>query len=227
MSPLTIPRKAASLQYKLVRLPYTVIENQFVAKLLAQDSRARLAYERALGSLDERAGRLLGDSTLQRRGETLRRRSDILGTATTLEAKAEARKEEAAQKLTAEKEQAAQQRAEARTTQAEGARAAREAEREEKERIASETEAREKAEKERVEREAGQRTAKAKQTAAAQKKRIAAQEKADTAAPKAQLEDAAELSKGASKKRSQAERLGELADVEAKGRKAEREAANS
>ena len=223
----TFPRMAAGLQYKLVRLPYTLLESTVVTKLLADDSALRLSFEKALGSLDERAGRFLGDPQLEKRGAALRRRSDVLGTAVKLETKAQTRKAEAEQTLKAEKKAAGQERSEAQQTRVQGLQEARQTERDEKARIAHESEAREKAEKQRVEAAAEQRKQDAQHKADAAKKRIEADEKADTEAPKAQLKEASELAKEADKKRSKAERLGDLADVEKETRRAEREARTS
>lgn len=228
MNSMTVPKKAATLQYELVRLPATLVENQLVVRLLDDDSKFRLAYERALGSLDETAGRLLDNETLEKRGAALRRRSDVLATAVALEDKAAARKAEAEQTLQAKKKAVAQERQQANKTRQQGVQQAAQAERDEKERLGRETKAREQAEKQNVEQQAAERTEQAKHQAQADKARIAAEERADTAAPKAQFKEAGELAKTAQRRTTQAERLAKLADVEAQTRRAEREArANS
>src|SRR5687768_13742500 len=112
MSPLTLPRKAAALEYKLLRLPATLVESTLITRL-DDESPLRLAYEKALGSVDEKAGKLLDDESLTKRGSALRRRSEVLAKAVALEEKAEARKAEAQQTLQAEKQQAAQERQQA------------------------------------------------------------------------------------------------------------------
>lgn len=223
MSVLTLPKKAAGLQYKVLRLPASLFESQLMARL-SDESPLRLAYEKALGSVDERAGRLLDDEGIEKRGTALRRRSEILGKAVALEAKAQARKDEAEQKLQAEQKDAAQQREQAKNTRQQGVQQAAQTEKAEKERVRRETEAREQAEKQAAVQAAEKRKQQAEDAAKAAKARIAAEEKADTAAPKAQLKQASELAKDAADKKSQAERLGELADVEKDSRKAEREA---
>ncbi|MCW2613782.1 MAG: putative translation initiation factor, family protein, partial [Frankiales bacterium] len=81
MNVLTVPKKAAALEYSLLRLPATLVESQVVVRFLQDDSALRLGFERALGSLDEKAGRLLGDQALTARGSALRRRSDALADA--------------------------------------------------------------------------------------------------------------------------------------------------
>ena len=232
MSVLTaLPRKTAALQYKALRLPYTVLEKQVVGRL-AEDSKLRLGYERALGRLDERAGRLTGDADLSRRGEALQRRAQVLETRTEvltkaeqLEAKAQSRKQEAEQTLQAEKDRAEQQRREAARGKQEGVAEALADEEADKRRVAAEADAKEKAEKERIERQAASKQSAAEQRKKTQEQRIEVKLKADTAAPKAQLDDAVELVEDADQKRSRAERMGELADAEADTRRAEREPA--
>jgi hypothetical protein len=74
MNVLTVPRTVARLEYSALRLPLTLTENQ-VGRLLEEDSALRLGFEKALGNLDARVGRLLGDPVLTRRGATLSRRA--------------------------------------------------------------------------------------------------------------------------------------------------------
>ncbi len=95
MNALTLPRKAAALEYSLLRLPATFVETQVVSRFLQDDSALRLGFERALGSLDETAGRLLADESLSQRGTALRRRTEILTNAAQLEEQAAQRKAQA------------------------------------------------------------------------------------------------------------------------------------
>jgi hypothetical protein len=227
MNALTLPRKAAALQYKAWRLPATVVEKQLVSSLLADDSRLRLGYERALGSLDETAGRLFRDAELERRGTALRRRAQVLETATELEAKAQARKAEAEQTLESEKQRAREQREQAQQGERESVQQALADEQADKRRVSAKAKNREQTEKQRVEQQAQERKQAAERARKDEERRIAAEVEADTAAPKAQLDDAVELKRAADSERSQADRMAELADAEAQSRRAEREAARN
>jgi hypothetical protein len=71
MSALTT---VATLQYKAWRYPAQLVETRLVSTYLPRTSSARLAFERVLGTLDSTAGSLLGDETLQQRGDVLLQR---------------------------------------------------------------------------------------------------------------------------------------------------------
>src|SRR4051812_30851171 len=120
MKVLTLPKAAAALEYKALRLPATLLEKQVVVRFLAEGSTLRLGFERALGALDEKAGTLLDNDDLAARGHALRRRSELLGKAVELETKAEARKSAAEAKLQAGQQSAQRTREQARQGQREG-----------------------------------------------------------------------------------------------------------
>lgn len=222
MKVLTLPKAAAALEYKALRLPTTLLEKQVVVRFLAEDSALRLGFEKALGTLDEKAGSLLDDETLQTRGHALRRRSEILGKAVELETKAEQRKAAAAAKLKAGKESAERTREQARQAQREGVQQALREEQAEKKRIEQEAKAKLQAEQKRVQDEARAKAAAVQADLETQEKRIAETTRARTAAPKAQLGDAVAEKKAADAERAKAERLAQLADAEKESRKAER-----
>ena len=226
----TIPRRTAALQYKALRLPYTVLEKQVVGRLLPADNPLRVQYERLLGSVDERAGRLTGDQALTDRGAALQRRAQVLETRRTvlekaerLEAKAQSRKQDAEQTLQAEKHSAEQERLDAQRAKQEGVLEAVSQEAAEKRRVHDDADAAERAEKERIERQAEGRKQSVAERAKSEQERIAAEERAATAAPEAQIEDAVELAQAADQRRARADRMGELADAEAQSRRAERD----
>ena len=77
---------------------------------LADDKAIRLGFERALGTLDRKAGQLLSNDALTRRGEALIRRSEVLANAVNLEQEAAAKQAEAEERLRAEKQAAARGR---------------------------------------------------------------------------------------------------------------------
>lgn len=227
MNALTVPRKAAALEYSLLRLPVTLIESQLVTRFLEDDSALRLGFERALGTLDETAGRVLADEQLIRRGNALRRRSDVLANAARLEEQAAQRKAEADAELQADEQRVAAERKQAEKTRREGVRSATATERAEKKRVAAQAKAREQAEKQRIEQETGIKVQVASAQADAQEARIDAVERDATAAPKAQLSQATQEKAAANQQRAKAERLEGLVDAEREKREQQREASTT
>jgi hypothetical protein len=225
MNALTVPRKAAALEYSLLRLPVQLIESQVVTRFLEDDSALRLGFERALGTLDETAGRLFADEQLVRRGHA--RRSDVLADAARLEEQAAQRKAEADAELRADEQRVAAERKQAEKTRREGVRSATAAERAEKKRVAAQAKAREQAEKRRIEQETRTKVQAATAQADAQEARIDAEERAATAAPKAQLSQATQEKAAADQQRAKAERLEGLVDAEREKREQQREAATT
>ncbi len=222
MKVLTLPKAVAALEYKALRLPATLIESQVVVRFLAEDSAVRLGFERAVGTLDEKAGTLLGNDQLASRGHALRRRTEVLGLAVELEAKAEARTEQADAKLRAVQADAEQTREQARKAQRDGVQETLREEQAEKRRVEQEAAARLKAEKKRV---ADEARAKAQAVTAqldAQERRIEQTTAARTAAPRAQLSDAVREKKTADAERTKADRLAQLASDERETRRAAR-----
>jgi len=223
MNVLTLPKAAAALEYKALRLPATLIESQVVVRFLAEDSALRLGFEKALGTIDEKAGSLLGNASLASRGHALRRRSEILEKAVALEAKAEARTEAAEAKLQASTQSAEQKRDAARKAQREGVQEALREEQAEKRRVEQEAAAKLQAEKKRVADEARAKANAVSSQLAAQEARIDSVTQARTAAPKAQLTDAVAEKKAANAERSKADRLAQLANDEKETRRAARQ----
>lgn len=217
----TLPLAAAALEYRALRLPATLIESQ-VARFLAEDSAVRLGFEKALGTLDEKAGSLLGNDAIASRGHALRRRSDILGKAVALEAKAETRKAAAATKLEAAKKAAAQTREQAERAARDGVRRTLRTEQADRRRAEQEAKARLRAETERVNAEARAKAQAVQAELDAQERRIEETTKARTAAPRAQLSRAVADKKAAGAERAKAERLAELAADEKQTRRAAR-----
>lgn len=105
--------------YKLARLPWTVVDQQFAQRLPA-DSAPRLVFDRALGSCDQFAGRLLGDGDIVEQGRDRIARSEDLAEAVALERSAEAHREQAAEVVSTAGANAEDKRAEAARRFAEG-----------------------------------------------------------------------------------------------------------
>lgn len=223
MSIVTIPRTILRFQYQLVRLPLQLIEERVVARMDAE-APARLVYERSLGVLDATIGNALGDSRLKKRGAALAKRSDELARAARLEAAADAATRQADEELEASRQEVVED--------VRGARAAKEQAVEDAKTAA---EKRKQAATEAAQKRAGATKKEADDIAARLKKqaeaakrndvqRIAAAEKRATNAAEETLDDAKARREAAEKKRADADRLEQLAEVEKHKRQAERSA---
>lgn len=206
MKVLTVPRTAVALEYKVLRLPASVVEKRVVSRFLADDNVIRLGFERALGTMDRGAGRLLSDDALTRRGEALIGRADVLAKAVTLEKEAAATRAEADEQVHAEQDAADEQREQATKHRAAEKAAAR---------IGAETQA--------IDRDVDATLSAQEQRLERTEESIEARTAARTAAPKAQLGDAVEAESDADRERETAERLGDLADQEKNERQEARE----
>ena len=71
MDPAAVPRSMARLQYTVVRLPFTLLDEGIIARYWGQNALVRRGLERYLGSLDLLAGWLLADDEISRRGQAL------------------------------------------------------------------------------------------------------------------------------------------------------------
>jgi len=107
MSVTVLPLSVLRFQYQMARVPFQVMEEQFVARMDPQ-APARLFYERWLGALDAAAGMVLGDSELKQRGAALAERSHALGRAAQLDATATRQQEQADDELKTKRDKAKQ-----------------------------------------------------------------------------------------------------------------------
>ena len=213
-----IPFAALRFQYQIARIPLQLIEDQMAARLY-KEAPIRLFYERSLGSIDAAVGNLLGDPKLSQRGTALVERSDALSRAAKLDAKADAKREQADAKLDAahdevvtdikEAHDATEQEAiDARITAAERKRAADEA-----------AQKRAAADKKRADDFAAQRKNAAQTAKRQEEAKIRAEEKRAADAAKAKLDDAQAKRGEAARKRAQADRVEQLAGAEKQKRK--------
>jgi hypothetical protein len=115
MSLNELPLAVLRYQYQMARVPFQLIEDQFVARM-DPEAPARLLYERSLGALDATAGKVLGDPELEKRGAVLARRGDALGRAAQLDATATQKQRQAADQLKAKRDNAKQVPNQARAT---------------------------------------------------------------------------------------------------------------
>ncbi len=60
-------RNMAKLEYKAVRLPFTLLDERVVARHWHDQGLLRLGFQRFLGSIHELAGRLLADDDISGR----------------------------------------------------------------------------------------------------------------------------------------------------------------
>jgi hypothetical protein len=218
MNVLTVPRTVAALEYKALRLPATVVGKAVAT--LDEESRVRLAFEKALGNVDATVGKLLKDEALTRRGTALSRKAEVLETAVRLEEKAEQRKTAAAQTLEQSKSAAADQRRQAEKDKADETRRLREQAAAEKRRVKAEADAQEKAAAKAVQTKAQAKIRAEREDLAQTEERIEARVAARTAAPKAQLSEAVERKQDADSERAAADRMAQLAQIERDKRQA-------
>lgn len=211
MNPITT---AVKVPYTLVRLPLDLFEKNVIARRLPDESPLRLGFERALGSLDEVAGRLLGDEELRRRGNALVHRAEFAAKAATLETKAAARREEADAELDGAKKSAAQQRSDAEKAKQDELASAREAKAKDQAKAKQDAAKLEQEAKAEADRRAAAKSREADQEKQAEQKRATEAEKKRTEPAKNKIADAAEQRQEADEARKQADRMGELADAE-------------
>jgi len=126
MSVTVLPLSVLRFQYQMARVPFQVMEEQFVARMDPQ-APARLFYERWLGALDTAAGMVLGDPELKQRGAALAERSDALGCVAQLDATATRQRQQEDDELKAKRDQAKQGLSRARATKQRKVTAARNA----------------------------------------------------------------------------------------------------
>ena len=221
MKVVEIPLVVLRFQYQIARLPLQLIEDQVVARLRSEGP-ARLLYERSFGALDATVGKLLGDPQLEKRGAALVERSNALGKAAKLDATATRNREQADAKLEAthdevvadinEARDATRRRAvQARTNAEQRKRAADEAA--EKRTVAAKTQADE---------AAAQRKKTAETVKRQEEAKIGAAEARATKAAESKLDDAQAKRSEAARKRAQADRVEELANIEKQKRRSDR-----
>jgi Glycogen recognition site of AMP-activated protein kinase len=75
MDPSVAARRLVKEQYAAVRQALDRLDEQVLARYWGEETPVRVGFERFLGSLDEAAGRFLGDEEIFRRGQALRRRT--------------------------------------------------------------------------------------------------------------------------------------------------------
>ena len=218
MKLLRLPLTLLRFQYRIARVPFALIERRVVSRL-DEEAPARLFYERSLGALDATVGGALGDRQLEDRGATLVERSETLGEAARLTDVADQTKEQADDELRRKRDRAADAPTEAHAESRERVEAARK-DAEERKVEASRAAAKKTADaKQRADDAASRKIAAAEQTKKQADEAVTAIEQTHIAASNAQKKDAAEKRIDAVTKKSHADRVDALADVEKDKRK--------
>ena len=216
-----IPLVVLRFQYQIARLPLQLIEDQVVARLRSEGP-ARLLYERSFGALDATVGKLLGDPQLEKRGAALVERSNALGKAAKLDATATRNREQADAKLEATHDEVVTDINEARDATRRRAVQAR-TNAEQRKRAADEAaEKRTVAAKKQADEAAAQRNKAAETVKRQEEAKIGAAEARATKAAESKLDDAQAKRSEAARKRAQADRVEELANIEKQKRRSDR-----
>jgi hypothetical protein len=219
MSVTDLPLAVLRFQYQMARVPFQVMEEQFVARMDPQ-APARLFYERWLGALDAAAGTVLRDPELEHRGAALAESSDALGRAAQLDAMATRQQEQADDDLKTKRDQAKQDLNHARATKQRKVTAARNAAKDRKGTAAeagAKPTAAQQADEVAVQRINAAEAAKRE----GQAKSRAGEENATTAA-ESDLNDALATRSDAATQRAQADQVENLGDAETQKRDAVR-----
>jgi len=221
MKIVKIPFAVWSLQYQILRLPLALIENRLAARMGAE-APARLFYERSLGMLDATVGRVLGDSTLKRRGSALAERAETLSRAARLDAAATQKEEHADAELKAVRDQAVEGQRQARETKERDVQDARTEAAQRKSAAAQAAEKRTTEAKQQADEAASQRKNSVEEAKRGAQARIRADEQKASAAAQSKLKDAQAKRSQAESKRARADRVEQLANVEKRKRQAAR-----
>ena len=219
MSVTDVPLAVLRFQYQMARVPFQVMEEQFVARMDPQ-APARLFYERWLGALDAAAGMVLGDPELKQRGAALAERSDALGRVAQLDATATRQQQQAADELKSKRDQAKQGLSHARATKQRKVTAARNAAQDRKDTAAEAGAKRSAAAKQQADEVAAQRINAAE--AATPEGQATSRAGEEHAAKVAESDDAQATRSAAATQRAQADRVANLADAETQKRNAVR-----
>ncbi|WAJ45545.1 IF2 family translation initiation factor [Mycobacterium sp. Aquia_216] len=216
-----VPFAVLRFQYQLARYPLQLIEDRVITRI-GTEAPARLMYERSLGTLDAAVGNALGDAKLAERGAALVERTETLGRAATLEAKAAARLEQADNKLKTARDSAIEDRQQAQAATEQEIKQAREAAQDRKREAIDSAHEQSAAAKRQADRVAADRKEAAESARRHVQTRTRAAEKAASKVAESKLDGAREKRSEAAGKRAEANRLEELAHAEKEKRQAER-----
>ncbi|KUI23097.1 IF2 family translation initiation factor [Mycobacterium sp. IS-1496] len=220
-----VPFAVLRLQYQVARFPLQVIEDRVVARL-DSEAPARLFYERSLGMLDLAVGNALSAPDVEQRGAALLERSEALRRAAQLDATATEVQNQAEAELESTREQAAREKQQAEQDREREISEARQTAAERKQNAAQNAQKKAADAKEQADRVAAQRVKSAEAARRQEEAVISATEKSVEKVAQAKLDDAADKAGSAAAKRTQADRVEDLADTEKEKRQQERAAKN-
>jgi hypothetical protein len=221
MSVTDLPLSVLRFQYQMARVPFQVMEEQFVARMDPQ-APARLFYEHWLGALDTAAGMVLRDPELKQRGAALAERSDALGRVAQLDATATRQQEQAADELKTKRDQAKQGLNHARATKQRKVTAARNGAQDRRGTAAEAGAKRSAAAKQQADEVAAQRINAAEAANREEQAKSRAGEENATKAAESDLNDAQTTRSDAATQRAQADQVENLGDAETQKRNAVR-----
>lgn len=207
-----------ALPYELARLPLVVVD-QTLSPRLAETSAPRVTLDRTIGSADKLAGSVLGNRGIAQRGQDRLERARTLRAAAQHEKQAASARKEADAAATTGLHEAIQKREAAEEQLTSGLREAEVVEvrgkREAKAKAARTASAKKRA----ADQHAESRTTAAEQRKQRTESAAEARKKAAQRSAKAELDEARQAKQAANQDRSDAERLGDLAEVKKQQRK--------
>lgn len=207
-----------AMPYQLTRAPLAVFDRR-IARRLPENSLPRVAFDRALGTYDQLAGRLLRNTAITQSGVDRMERSGKLARAAVLEREAADRRDQAVAVGTDGYQTAQQKRAAAQDRRSSGLAEAAVAERHGKQAAARNARARAQADKEQADVHARQRVSAIEEGVQRVEDAADAQKKSAQRTAKAKLQNAAETKSDAAATRRDAARLSQLTDAQRRSRK--------
>jgi hypothetical protein len=216
-----VPLAVLRFHYQLARFPLQLIEDRVVNRI-PTEAPARLLYERSLGMLDTTVGNALGDPAIVERGTALVDRSDALGRAAQLDARAAARKEQADAKLKGARDEAIREREEAQEATKQEVKEARINAEQRKREAAQSAQQQSAAAKQRADEAAAKRKQGVESAKRQVESRTQAAQKAAAKASAAKVDEAEGKLGEAADTRAEADRVAELAATEKRQRQEER-----
>lgn len=211
------PRILITIPYGIARGPISVMTK--IAHRLPADSYPRVAFDRALGSYDQFAGRLLEDDAIVRRGTLRASRSNELAEAVGLERQAAARREQADQVADAGHESAEEKRRAAKERAANALDVAEATERRGKREASARARSQAARTKQAVQARATSRATGVRQQAERVEKAAEARQSNARRGADAKLQDVTRTKATARQARADADRLGSLAEAKKAARK--------
>lgn len=211
------PRNILLAPYHVTRVPLSVLDAT-VAPRLPEDSAPRIFIDKAIGSFDQTAGRLLSNEAITQQGTDRLERAAKLTKAVALEKKAVQTRDDAAAVADSGRRKAAQQAQKAKDRVDEALSEAERTEQEGKQRAAEQArELAAKKKKQAAARKQQQQDAVQQRLKNAESNANAKLSKAQQAA-KAELDDSAQKRAGAAEKRDAAHQLSELTNAKRQAR---------